>query len=39
VAGTLGVRVAGVVLAAPVLVGAAAIHFLHRHDQTLTPAL
>lgn len=39
VAGTLGVRVAGVVLAAPVLAGAAAIHFLHRHHRTLTPAL
>ena len=39
IAGTVGVRAAGVVLAGPVLAGAAAIYFLHRHHRSLTPAL
>jgi MFS family permease len=38
-AGAFGVRTAGVVLAAPVLAGSAAIYFLQRHNRSLTPAL
>ena len=38
-AGTFGVRAAGVVLAAPVLAAAALLYFLQRHHRSLTPAL
>jgi MFS family permease len=36
IAGAVGVRVAGVVLALPALAGAGAIHFLQRRNRTLT---
>jgi MFS family permease len=36
IAGTFGVRTAGVVLALPVLAIAIVIYFLHRHDRTFT---
>jgi MFS family permease len=36
IAGSLGVRAAGVVLAVPALLGAAAIYFLQRHHRALT---
>ena len=39
IAGTLGVRTAGVVLAAPVLAGAALLYFLQRPHRSLTQAL
>ncbi len=39
IAGTLGVRTAGVVLAAPALAGAALLYFLQRPHRSLTQAL
>jgi hypothetical protein len=38
IAGTLGVRAAGVALALPALAGAAAIYFLRRHHTAFTQA-